>query len=241
VIKARSEIRGIRPHFQIKTWLLGSLPVGGSALLSVLIYAADVIAVRLMSGSASAAAYAVASSLASFVLIPRKAITRYFSQEAPHVAGADRSASLQRLIRKVLGFHLLCAAAIGALVLFLNQALLGLYGSSYQSAWPVLALLIVARMLEGPTSIGIRLLNLEGHGTKLAISNLWTGVIFIALLAGLVNVLGPIGAAVAVIAFVLLSNVMYYRNAIKYAGLRLVPFGSRLPLRAPKSPPRRMR
>lgn len=121
-VKGKSEIRGIRPHFQIKTWLLGSLPVGGGALLSVLIYVADVIAVRLMSGSASAAASAVASSLASFVLVPRKAITRYFSQEAPHVAGAVRSASLQRLIRKVLGFHLLCVAAIGVFILFLNQA-----------------------------------------------------------------------------------------------------------------------
>jgi O-antigen/teichoic acid export membrane protein len=224
VVKAKSEIRGIRPHFQIKTWLLRSLPVGGGALLSVLIYAADVIAVRLVSGSASAAAYAVASSLASFVLIPRKAITRYFSREAPHLAGADRSANLQRLIRKVLGFHLLCATAIGAFILFLNQMLLGLYGSSYQSAWPVLILLIVARVLEGPTSIGIRLLNLEGHGTKLATTNLLTGLIFIALLAGLVNVLGPIGAALAVIVFVLLSAVLNYRSTMKYSGLRLAPF-----------------
>jgi len=235
LIKAKREIRGIRPHFRIKAWLLGSLPVGGGALLSVLIYAADVIAVRLVSGSASAAAYAVASSLASFVLIPRKAITRYFSREAPHVAGADRAASLQRLIRKVLGFHLLCAATIGALILALNQVLLGLYGSSYRSAWPVLILLIVARVLEGPTSIGIRLLNLEGHGTKLAISNLWTGAIFIALLAGLVNVLGPIGGALAVIAFVLLSAAMFYRNAMKYTGLRLLPFGRGLPRRTAKS------
>jgi len=88
-IKARNQIRGVRPHFQIKAWLLGSLPVGGSALLGALIYAADVVAVRLISGSASAAAYAVASSLASFVIIPRSAITGYFSQEAPHVAEAD--------------------------------------------------------------------------------------------------------------------------------------------------------
>jgi O-antigen/teichoic acid export membrane protein len=239
-VKAKSEIRGMRPHFQIKTWLLRSLPVGGGAILSVLIYAADVIAVRLVSGSAGAAAYAVSSSLASFVLIPRKAITRYFSREAPHVAGADRSASLQGLIGKVLGFHLLCAAVIGAFILALNQVLLGLYGASYRSAWPVLILLVVARMLEGPASIAIRLLNLEGYGTKLAISNLWTGVLFIALLAGLVNLLGPVGAALAVIAFVLLSNLMFYRNAMKYAGLRLVPFGGGLPLRETKSP-RRMR
>jgi O-antigen/teichoic acid export membrane protein len=235
LIKAKREIRGIRPHFRIKAWLLGSLPVGGGALLSVLIYAADVIAVRLVSGSASAAAYAVASSLASFVLIPRKAITRYFSREAPHVAGADRTANLQRLIGKVLGFHLLCAGAIGALILALNQVLLGLYGSSYRSEWPVLILLIVARMLEGPASIGIRLLNLEGYGTKLAISNLWTGAIFIALLAGLVNVLGPIGGALAVIAFVLLSAAMFYRNGMKYTGLRLLPFGRGLPRRTAKS------
>jgi O-antigen/teichoic acid export membrane protein len=234
-IKAKSEIRGIRPHFQVKEWLLGSLPVGGSALLGVLIYAADVIAVRLISGSGSAATYAVASSLASFVIIPRSAITRYFSQEAPHVAGADRSSSLQRLIRKVLGFHLLCAGAIGACILFFNQPLLGLYGSSYQSAWPVLILLIVARVLEGPASIGIKLLNLEGHGSKLAMTNLWTGVIFIALLAGLVSLLGPEGAALAVIAFVLLSAVLYYRSTMKYSGLRLAPFVPGLPLRQTKS------
>jgi len=135
----------------------------------------------------------------------------------------------------VLGFHLLCAATIGACILFLNQTLLGLYGSSYQSMWPVLILLIIARVLEGPTSIGVKLLNLEGHGTKLAMSNLWTGLIFIALLAGLVSLLGPDGAAPAVIAFVLVSAVVYYRSSMKYSGLRLAPFAPGLPRRETKS------
>jgi O-antigen/teichoic acid export membrane protein len=84
---------GARPSFRLREWLLESLPVGGSAILGTLIYSADIIAVRLVAGSESAAAYAVASSLATFVIIPRTATGTYFSQEAPHVEGAERAAS----------------------------------------------------------------------------------------------------------------------------------------------------
>jgi len=222
-IKARTRIRGTRPSYRLREWLLASLPVGGSAILGTLIYSADIIAVRLIAGSGSAAVYAVASSLASFVIIPRTAVVKYFSQEAPHVAGAQRTATLQWLIRKALSFNLLFAMCVGLTIAIFSQPLLGLYGQNYLSAWPALFLLIAARMMEGPASIGIKLLNLEGYGTRLALMNLVTGLVFIGLLAVLVTSLGPNGAALAVILFVLMSNLLFYQRAKKYTGLRLAP------------------
>jgi O-antigen/teichoic acid export membrane protein len=208
----------------LREWLTESLPVGGSAILGTLIYSADVIAVRLVAGSESAAAYAVASSLATFVIIPRTATGRYFSQEAPHVERAERAAILQHLIGAVLRLNLLAAAALGLAIALLSQPLLGLYGQDYLTAWPTLFLLLVARLLEGPASVGVKLLNLEGHGRSLALTSFVTGAIFIGLLVLLVSVLGRDGAALAVIAFVLLSNLVLYRSAVRYTGLRLMPF-----------------
>ena len=169
------------------------------------------------------AEYAVASSLASFVLIPRKAASRYFAQEAPHVSEMNRATALQEIIRKVLNFNVLSAASVGIVIAVFNQPLLGLYGQKYQVAWPALLLLILARMLEGPVAIGVKLLNLEGYGKHLAITNLLTIAVFIGLLALLVSWLGHNGAALAVIAFVLLSNALFYRDTAKFTGLRLAP------------------
>lgn len=84
-------------------------------------------------------------------------------------------------------------------------------------------LLIVARALEGPASVGVKLLNLEGYGKNLAGINLLTGAVLIGLLAGLVGWLGHNGAALAVIVFVLLSNALFYRGARNYLGLHLLP------------------
>lgn len=222
-LKVKNRVRGTRPAFRLREWLSESFPVGGSALLGTLIYSADIIAVRLIAGSASAAEYAVASSLATFVIIPRSAASKYFSQEAPHVPEPERSAALQRLIRRVLNFNLLSAASVGLVIALLNQQLLGLYGQTYLVAWPALLLLIVARALEGPASVGVKLLNLEGYGKNLAGINLLTGAVLIGLLAGLVGWLGHNGAALAVIVFVLLSNALFYRGARNYLGLHLLP------------------
>jgi O-antigen/teichoic acid export membrane protein len=184
-----------------------------------------VITVRLIAGSSSAAAYVVASSLASFVLIPRIAATRYFSQEAPHVEGAERSARLQQLVVQVLRFGLIAGAIVAVGIALLHQPLLGLYGQSYQSTWPVLLLLVAARAIEGPVSIGVRLLTLEGHGKALALANLSTGAAFLALLALLVSLLGLNGAALAVLAFGVFNVLLFYRSTVRDTGLRLVPFG----------------
>jgi O-antigen/teichoic acid export membrane protein len=227
VVKVPTLIRGVRPAFQLRAWLAESLPIGGSAVLGTLIYSADVIAVRLIAGSGSAASYAVASSLASFVLIPRKAATRYFGRDAPHVTGSGRATELQQLIRRVLGFHLVFAAALAVGIGLLSQPLLGLYGQTYQSAWPTVLLLMAARVLEGPVAIGVRLLNLEGHGKDMVVANLCTGAVFLAALGLLVSWLGQNGAALAVLLFVLLSNTLFYRDALKYTGLSLAPFGPR--------------
>lgn len=217
---------GARPRFRLREWLTETLPVGGSAVVGTLVYSADVITVRLIAGSSSAAAYAVASSLASFVLIPRIAATRYFSQEAPHVEGAERSARLQQLVVRVLRFGLISGAIVAAGIALLHQPLLGLYGQNYQSTWPALLLLVGARAIEGPVSIGVKLLNLEGHGRALALTNLWSGAVFLALLALLVSLLGLNGAALAVLMFGVLNVLLFYYNTVRDTGLRLVPFGS---------------
>ena len=222
-IRAKDQFHGA-PGFRLREWLSETLPVGGSAILGTLVYSADIIAVRLIAGSGSAAAYAVASSLATFVIIPRAASTTYFSQEAPHLAGPDRSDALQWLIRRALGFSLLAAACLGVLMAIFNQPLLGLYGQNYLAVWPALLLLLLARLLEAPVSIGVQLLNLEGYGKKLVVMNLWTGVAFIALLVLLVSWLGLIGAAPAVLLFMLLSSALFYRRTLQHTGLRLAPF-----------------
>jgi len=224
VVKFGEAPGGAKPSFRLREWLVETLPVGGSAILGTLMYSADIIAVRLIVGSESAAAYAVASSLASFVIIPRTATGRYFSQEAPHIGETDRASVLQHLIGKTLRFNLAAAAAVGLGIALLSQPLLGLYGQEYQVAWPALFLLLLARLLEGPASVGIKLLNLEGYGKDLAMTNLMTGVLFVALLVGLVSLFGQNGAALSVIGFVLASNLMFYQSTVKYTGLRLMPF-----------------
>jgi hypothetical protein len=55
-------------------------------------------------------------------------------------------------------------------------------------------------------------------------TNLVTGVIFIGLLVLLVSLLGQNGAALAVIVFVLLSNLVLYRSLVRCTGVRLMPF-----------------
>jgi O-antigen/teichoic acid export membrane protein len=74
----------------------------------------------------------------------------------------------------------------------------------------------------------VKLLNLDGFGGTIAKVSLWTGVVFVGLLAILVGWLGYNGAAAAAIIYVLLSNAMIHRRAVRHMGLSLVP-----PLRSP--------
>jgi O-antigen/teichoic acid export membrane protein len=222
-LTARSLIGSVLPEFRLREWLGESLPIGGSAALATLVYSADVIAVRLLAGSDKAALYAVASSLASFVWIPRTAVGSYFSQEAPHLPEAGRAASLQQLIGQGLTFSLGAAAVLGLVIALFNQTLLGLYGQSYLAAWPVLFLLLAARAIEAPAMIGGRLLILEGYGRTIAVLTVWMAAVFIGLLALLVTLLGEVGAALAVLLFGILSNAMFYRHTLIGPGLRLLP------------------
>lgn len=195
--RAVPQTHHLRGDFDNRLLISASLPLFWTALMQIMMNMAGSIALGIWADSAAVAIFNVAyraAALTSFVLIATNSIAAP-KFAALHAQG-DHDA-MGKLARSSARLMLLAAAPVLLIMLAAPAWVMGLFGSEFQSGWPILAILTVGQFINVVTgSVGF-LLMMTGHEKATRNKTSMWAALYMILLAALVPVWGLTGAAIA--------------------------------------------
>lgn len=190
-------VSGSSPSYRKQEWLNMAVPMFVVVGIQLLISQLDVLLIGSMVGTEQAGAYAVAARIAEFTafgLVVAGSVT------APLIAARwnDRAIrDLQRLLKFTAIGNALFVLAAASLIAGLGKGILGVFGTSFVDAYPLMIVLLAGRSLRALTGLGTILLTMTGHQTEVT----WLmGVgltLQLPLELYLIGEYGAMGAAVA--------------------------------------------
>lgn len=167
------------------------------SLLNVLLNWTDVLLIGGVLGAERVGAYAAASRLAVVIQFGLNAFNLVAAPLIAEYHASHRASSLQQVISSSARGMLLYTTVVTGAVFVGGEWVLGLFGSGFAQAYPVLLVLAagqVGNALTGPANI---VMSMTGHQRSLT----WMMSIFLVLnVIGtlmLLPLLGPMGAAIA--------------------------------------------
>ncbi len=184
-------------RYDLRTWVLVSLPILLSEGFYSLLTSVDVLMVSAFAGPEDVAVYYAAAKtlvLVHFVFYAVRAASG--PRFSFHHHGGNPEA-LRDMIRTSIRWTFWPSVAVSAVVLAFGEVLLSLFGSGFTEGWPLLAVLVVgilARASIGPVE---SLLTMAGHQTSCAIAFGIAFAVNVALNLVLIPAFGLTGAAVA--------------------------------------------
>jgi O-antigen/teichoic acid export membrane protein len=165
--------------------------------MKLILQQADIIVVGSLLGVAEAGVYAVASRLAAFTILGKRAADSIVAPMIAEFYATQERLKLSKLVivsaRTVTAFTL--AAALGLLVL--GPFLLGLFGSEFRQGYAVMSLLLLGHFFKASFASAGFLLSMTGHQDQTAIVSAVCAAINVVLLFLLVPEFGLIGAGLA--------------------------------------------
>ena len=219
------------PRFETPTWMraaLGLLSVSVAQL--VLSGQTDVVVVGTLLSKADAGHYAIASQMATTLMMGTTAMAWVAAPAiAQHFRAGDRVA-LQGVINRVRHISLAITIPGIIIVLLIGRPVLGLFGPSFRGAFPVLVILSLGG-LHGAAGGAIAgfLLTMTGHERAGALIIGASAVSYLVLVAVLAPRLGAVGVALATFTAYLIRALWlgaYIRSKLGYS----VWFAARQPL-----------
>ena len=224
----KAMIGAVSPRHRSRQWLRTAMPLAAVDLAEVLYFNADVIVLGLLLPPEQVAFYFAASRLTQTLAYVPYGVSAVTAQKYAALGAAGRRGELQALISKSA---LLASAAtiLAALVLtILAEPLLALFGSTYDQARqlvPVLSCGMVLACLLGP---GEDVLNMLGQERLCAIAFVIALLANVATAFVLIPLIGPMGAALAVVLGFTMRGLLLSAFAYRRLGLVLPVLGTRL-------------
>lgn len=209
--------------------LPAALPIFATRLSELVTQYASIFVLGFIAGPAAVAGYFVADRLAQLAAIPGLVVGSVIQ---PWLAGASASQDhdrLQQVITQAIHVSLWPTLAVTTVVYVAAGPLLGLFGSSFSDAAPVLLLLMLANVITvvlGPNS---QILVMSGRQKTVFRIMTAGAVLHLLLIAALIPAHGAIGAAWASVVSALLTGsaclwVVRTRLRLK-SSILLGPFG----------------
>jgi O-antigen/teichoic acid export membrane protein len=221
-------VREASPSYETRDWLhtsMGLLVVAGAQL--VLGTQSDVLVVGTWLGPTEAGRYLVASQLASIITFGVTAIMYMALAMIADLHGRGLTAELQKLVTLLTRASIVVSLPIVIVIALLGTTLLGLFGPTFRTVYPVLVVLSTGYFVAAVVGIlaGF-LLTLTGHQRQAAVLVVGSAVGNLALSVTLTPIFGTIGTAVAttITSFVRAGLLALY--CWKLLGVRLSPFSS---------------
>lgn len=212
-----------------KEWLRVSFPLLLVTFAYMLMSQIDFLTVGSWLGTKSAGVYSVASRTASFVgfvLLAANAIT------APTISEEftrNRMLELEHMVNRVS--HVTAGVSLIVAIIFaaFGHLILRLFGADFQEGYIPLVILCLGELVNAAAGPVGYLVNLTGNERAGAFVSSLSILFNLALLAGLLPVLGLTGAAIAsvltkVVWNVWLSILIYRRLGIRTFLMRFIPY-----------------
>ena len=216
------------PAYETRNWLhtsMGLLVVAGAQL--VLGTQSDVLIVGTWLGPTESGRYLVASQLASVITFGVTAIMYMALAMIADLHARGQTAELQKLVTLLTRASIVVSLPIVFIMALMGTTLLGLFGPTFRTAYPVLVVLSAGYFVGA--AVGILagfLLTLTGHQRQAAVLVVSSAIGNLALSVTLTPIFGTIGtaSATAITSFARAGVLALY--CWKLLGVRLSPFAS---------------
>lgn len=220
-----AKVRRVSPRFEGRLWLQSVLPlafIGGMQLINK---NASIVILGFFVPAEQIGIYRVAVQVSILASLGLQAMNMVLAPRFAALYARGEIGSLQHLVtvgaRVILGFNLLAATGFA----LLGKWFLGLFfGSEFTASYAPLMILLIGQCVNSATgSVGF-LLNMTGHERETARGILVSVVLNILLNLLLVPLWGIAGAAVAMAAGLVTSNVLLWWAVYKRLGINSLAF-----------------
>ena len=219
------EARVAQPSYDLRDWIRTSVDFIGISLSQLLLSAqSDLLIVGTLIGTAQAGLYGAASQFGILVSFGATAVVFIAQPMIADLYARNRRAELQRLVTQIVLLAFAASFPVFLVVALFGHFLLGLYGSQFTAAYPVLVVLSTAQLVSATVGMIVGyLLTMTPYQKEAGRVIAATAIFNLVLTAILTPLFGTIGTATATLLATICRSVALVILARKLLALRVVP------------------
>jgi O-antigen/teichoic acid export membrane protein len=209
--------------FELREWIGFAIPNFLTSIVDTVLDSVDTVLLAVFAiSNVAIGQYGAAIRIAIFVSMPLQSFNTMFSPTIAELYSKGEHQKLSAMFKIVTKWALTFSLPIFWIAVLFSQALLGISGSGFSPAWPLLIALATGNLINVTTgSVGYMLL-MTGH-QKITFLNSLVAIVFnIALGVMLIPRFGAMGVAIATGAALSIVNLM--RLLQVYIFLKMTPF-----------------
>jgi O-antigen/teichoic acid export membrane protein len=209
--------------FELREWIGFAIPNFLTSIVDTVLDSVDTVLLAVFAiSNVAIGQYGAAIRIAIFVSMPLQSFNTMFSPIIAELYSKGENQKLSAMFKIVTKWALTFSLPIFLIAVLFSEPLLGISGSGFAPAWPLLIALAIGNLINvGTGSVGYMLL-MTGH-QKITFLNSLVAIIFnIALGVLLIPHYGAMGVAIATGVALSIVNIM--RLLQVYIFLRMTPF-----------------
>lgn len=210
-------------RFELREWIGFAIPNFLTSIVDTVLDSVDTVLLAVFAiSNVAIGQYGAAIRIAIFVSMPLQSFNTMFSPIIAELYSKGEKQKLSAMFKIVTKWALTFSLPIFLIAVLFSEPLLGISGSGFSPAWPLLIALAIGNLINvGTGSVGYMLL-MTGH-QKITFLNSLVAIVFnIALGVLLIPHYGAMGVAIATGVALSIVNVM--RLLQVYIFLRMTPF-----------------
>ncbi len=204
---------GVLASYELRTWLMLSLPLWLVTLFTLMINQSDLLVLGLFKSPDEVGIYAAGSKTAFLVSFVLTAVSAVLAPVFVRHHAAGDIDSLRSALRSGTRLIFWPSLAIAGVLFIWPDLVLAAFGTDFESASTVVRILVVGQFVNAVTGPAGYLLLLTGSQRTVANVYGFSAVVQILLLLALVPGLGTDGAAIVTAATITVSNGVLYAFA----------------------------
>lgn len=192
-----TSLKGIRPVYRSREWFVVGLPLFLMSGMYLAHYQIDVLMIGSILGAREAGIYAVATRMATVVLLGLIAVNAIAASMISEFYATDRIDELQRMVSFAARGILAISVPIGLGLVVLGQWGLSFFGPEFSEGYVALVILTAGQLINALAgSVGF-LMTMTGHEREAAYIMAVSAIVNVGLNAVLIPAFGLEGAAFA--------------------------------------------
>jgi O-antigen/teichoic acid export membrane protein len=220
-----SEVRSVKPQYQIKQWIQSALPFMLMGGLQTVNSRADITMLGAIKGADAVAVFVSIDKGVTIIVFILGVVGTVLAPTIASVYAMGNMEKLQKIVTKSARLIILVSLPTTLWFIVFGKWFLSLFGSEYVQGYSGLVILCIAQLFNAAAgSVGV-LLSMTGHEKYIAINTGINAGLNIILNAVLIPIWGINGAAIASAITLINSNVFCGFWCIKKLDIHPTAFG----------------
>lgn len=207
--------------YEIRSWLLSSLPLLGAAGCELVVQNTDVLILTAFRPSEEIGVYYAAAKTTGLALFVQYAVGSAYAGRIAAASAVENHADVHHLVREAVRWTFIPSFAMTTLILLAGLPVLSQFGQDFTAAYPlmfILAIGVLARAAMGPSET---ILNMLGQHRACAASLATAAAVCVGLNLALVPLWGVYGAGIATASALVTAATLNWYAARRLLGLNL--------------------